>query len=841
MLFFQLGIGDWTPTPTKISLKSFLKEAASRTKRIIATQAASIQSMTMPPLSAPLPPRSTQLVEKPKEPEPKTLLALTDSELLTTLKHEISSSNDIPSDPPVADHIGKLMWPRTHALHHEAAPMLLHYAKHGCPVDCGENWSLDHILKMLKRGPHQSAYAPGAIEQLRQETQDKIKQGYARIVKWKDIKDNLPPTLKISPMAMIPHKSKKYRCILDLSFQLRHNNILYPSVNTSTVKKAPPETMVQLGRSLPRLINVMAANYDPEQPFYFCKLDIKDGFWRMAVSNDDAWHFCYVLPALTEVPLDEIELVVPNSLQMGWCESPPFFCAGTETARDVIQQLWDNQEDLPAHEFEKVMLQEIVQANLPPSTQNPSVTFEVYVDDFCTAAQTSDFNTLQSISRSLIHGIHSVFPPPSISKHGGGDPISEKKLLQGEGTWSTTKEILGWIFDGKNYTIQLPPTKCDTIVNDIKIVLSKEQVSLNKYQKLAGKLQHASIGIPGGKGLFSPLQFAMLNDPDFIPLTPHLKCTLEDWRYIIHHMKKHPCSVLQLAIDYPHFLGYSDACGIGVGGIWCSGTVHLAPFLWKYEWPDDIKAMLITDKNPHGTITINDLELAGAVLNWLALELVLPEKQLHLLHVGTFCDNTSAVAWAYKLRTSKSIVAGKLLRLLGLRIHSCQASGLTPLNIAGSDNTMADVVSRAFKNGQYFEANSNTTDYFNAHFPLPQGQYWKECILPNAWVSRVIACLRGEQLPLESLLRLPKPGKNTGIIGSSMPLAVGSTHGSPMSHQLNETLSSMHTLLGSGQGSTVEELKSRFKASTMHSQLSPRPSNWLDNQVPSTEKGKNTN
>jgi hypothetical protein len=115
-------------------------------------------------------------------------------------------------------------------------------------------------------------------------------------------------------------------------------------------------------------------------------------------------------------------------------------------------------------------------------------------------------------------------------------------------------------------------------------------------------------------------------------------------------------------------------------------------------------------------LTINDLELAGAILNWLAIEL--QPINLHHEHVGTFCDNTSAVAWAYKLHTSQSIIAGKLLRMLSLRIHQCKASSVTPVHIAGEDNDMADIISRAFKNGKFFHANSNLTNYFNDNFFL---------------------------------------------------------------------------------------------------------------------------
>jgi len=38
------------------------------------------------------------------------------------------------------------------------------------------------------------------------------------IVSWEDIKDNSHPNLKISPLAAVPHKSKLFYTILDLSY-----------------------------------------------------------------------------------------------------------------------------------------------------------------------------------------------------------------------------------------------------------------------------------------------------------------------------------------------------------------------------------------------------------------------------------------------------------------------------------------------------------------------------------------------------------------------------------------------------------------------------------------------
>lgn len=787
----------------------------------------------------PLPPAPTgpPLKAPPFDP------AMTPEQLDSAITAELEKNENFPDEFPVKQTIGEfeLMRPRTFALGHAAAPLLNEYADTGCPVDCGPDWTVQQITLLLERGAHISAKKKDAIAQLQLETAEKVAGGYARVVKWKDIRNCLPAKFKLSPIAMIPHKSKKYRAILDLSFNLFHNGKKYTSVNDMTNKKAPKEAMVQLGHCLQRMVTTLADNFDKQRPFYFAKLDIKDGFWRIKVSNDDAWNFCYALPV--EKPtasLDNIEIVVPNSLQMGWCESPPFFCASTETARDVMSTIFA-RDDLPYHEMENIMLS-ILHPILDHSITQEAVVatklLEVFVDDFVGMANATNLPHFRQLSRAMLHGVHSIFTPPHISNHDGGDPISEKKMNQGDGTWNTTKEILGWEFDGAEYTIKLPNQKCNEIIKMIRKLIKQKRASLNKFQKMAGKLQHASFGLPGGTSLFSPIQRAMAGDPDFINITPDIKQVLQDWRYIIQIMMKQPTSVLQLVVNYPDYIGYSDACRLGAGGIWCSGLKTLQPFLWQLRWPNDVINRLVTVDNPTGDLSINDLELAGAVLNWLALECQGIPLAYH--HLATFCDNTSAVSWATKLRTSKSVVAGRLLRMLGMRIHKRMASSLVPVSIAGDKNDMADIVSRAFKDGKYFAALNNLTDYFNLHFPLPQNASWQEYTLPKKLASRVISCLRGELLPLESLLRLPAIESNTGAAGPSTQSSASVTPSSLMSAQWNETSSLQLTLQGSGQVTTVGELKSKLALSRMRSRPSPRPLNWLENKVPYTKRKGNT-
>jgi hypothetical protein len=74
----------------------------------------------------------------------------------------------------------------------------------------------------------------------------------------------------------------------------------------------------------------------------------------MAVNADDAWNFAYVLPGAG--PNDPIQIVILDALQMGWSESPPFFCAVTETARDIIDNKIWNDIILPEQPMENIKM-----------------------------------------------------------------------------------------------------------------------------------------------------------------------------------------------------------------------------------------------------------------------------------------------------------------------------------------------------------------------------------------------------------------------------------------------------------------------------------------------------
>jgi hypothetical protein len=109
------------------------------------------------------------------------------------------------------------MAPQGLALKHEAADILCKWEHFGCPTAAGLDWTLVEIQAAIDRGPHKSAREPNAIAHFAEEVTDKVAKGQAQVVLWEDIKANHPRHLKVLPVAAIPHKSRAYRSILDLS------------------------------------------------------------------------------------------------------------------------------------------------------------------------------------------------------------------------------------------------------------------------------------------------------------------------------------------------------------------------------------------------------------------------------------------------------------------------------------------------------------------------------------------------------------------------------------------------------------------------------------------------
>jgi hypothetical protein len=104
------------------------------------------------------------------------------------------------------------------------------------------------------------------------EAAEKVRTKQARIVAWDDIKEDPPRQLKILPIAAIPHKSKAYMWIRDLSFRLcLTNGGVRASVNDTTEITAPKGAIDQIGESLSRIVHTFA-EMDPTAKIFMAKM-----------------------------------------------------------------------------------------------------------------------------------------------------------------------------------------------------------------------------------------------------------------------------------------------------------------------------------------------------------------------------------------------------------------------------------------------------------------------------------------------------------------------------------------------------------------------------------------
>jgi hypothetical protein len=111
----------------------------------------------------------------------------------------------------------------------------------------------------------------------------------------------------------------------------------------------------------------------------------------MVVPAEEEWNFAYVLPKLH--PEEPVQLVIPSSLQMGWCDSPAYFCAASEMARDIAKMLTKAPlGSLDQHPLEHYLVppEKWPDEDIEQQAAQFTHLLEVYIDDFIQLAQTSD-------------------------------------------------------------------------------------------------------------------------------------------------------------------------------------------------------------------------------------------------------------------------------------------------------------------------------------------------------------------------------------------------------------------------------------------------------------------
>ena len=602
------------------------------------------------------------------------------------------------------------------------------------------------------------------------------------------------------------------------------------AVNDTSTKSAPQGSIDQISHALKRIIHAFAEAEDDEKIF-MAKWDIKDGFWRLQCREGEEWNFAYVLPQEEGEPT---KLVVPTSLQMGWIESPPYFCAASETAREDVADKYIDAPvgSLAAHKFEHHSAADSggEQQGLESKGGNFKYVLEVYVDDFMSLVIPTSVAQLKHVATAVMKGIHDVFPE---DEDDDNDPISLKKLRQGDGKFSTRKCLLGFDFDGEEKTLWLEEEKRALLLTILHGWLrgarrAKAGIPFKEFESVTAKLRHAFTAIPAGKGLLSPCNKVLCVRPEVVYLHNNkgLAEAIDNSRTLLRESTVAPTRCRELVAGWPDYIGVQDASGQGVGGVIFGENLPCPPTVFRYEWLDDIKRDIVTRTNRRGGITNSDLEMAGLLFTWLVMEEVcgdLGEKR-----VAVFSDNDPTVSWVKWLASRHSVVAAQLVQAMALRMKLRGACPIMPVHIPGVENSMTDIPSRSF--GSVAEWHCKSDDelltLFNSRFPLPGQVSWTIFRITSRVFTRVISVLRTQDIALEEWRRLPRIGGHTGNIGATMSHLWDWSLTFRRSGTSQGCESSRASRQGYDEGATGEESEYRLQQSLAQLQPLDRRSLW---------------
>ena len=655
---------------------------------------------------------------------------------------------------------------------HHARRLLRLYKHRGAPVTLHTlPWPADKLANAIHRGPHHSALQH--LDFLRTEFQDMVNKGQWLVLPYSAVKDL--PGLTLSPPGVVPQRDRRPRWICDYTFS---------GVNDATAPIAPLSAM-QFGHTLDRILREILLCNPDHGAVNLLKIDIADGFYRVHLKPDDIPKLGVVFPTRTgQEPLVALPLVLP----MGWKNSPPIFCAATETAADIANTALQSTPTSRPHHLDDAAAAIPSVESLPqgptvpslavpcPDTTDPHLRrhhqrskgyVDVFIDDFIALAQGTSADK-RRVRQLLMHAIDTVFRPlDAQDSPSRREPISVKKLQNGDSSWGTIKTVLGWTLDTVGSTISLPQHRQERLAEILaSIPKHQKRTSIKKWHKVLGELRSMSLALPGARSLFSFMQHALGSNRDGrIALAKGVHDALDDFRWLHKSISSRPTRMQELVPLPPSISGFHDAAKTGAGGVLfpdasiTSRSQDYRPILWRFQWPPDIQADLVSEDNPNGRITNSDLELAGA---FLQLEAASQNFDVRERTILARTDNLPTLFWTRTGSTTTTRVPAHLLRLFGIhqRFHR-----YIPRHdyVPGKLNPLADDSSRMFH-----LTDSALLSHFNLSYPQPLSyKLWT----PSQHItSAVISALRRKPCKPESLLVEPPPPTLTGPSGPSSRL-----------------------------------------------------------------------
>lgn len=196
-----------------------------------------------------------------------------------------------------------------------------------------------------------------------------------------------------------------------------------------------------------------------------------------------------------------------------------------------------------------------------------------------------------------------------------------------------------------------------------------------------------SLAIPGAHGLFSHSQATLASQQHGrLCLARSFHDALDNFLWLCDDLQNRPTRLYETVPVVPMIAGTHDALGTRAGGVWlhsphtilCTAPLQIAakrntlttvtptspvPIVLRARFPEQISQDLVSFRNPQGSITNSDLELAGGIINDEAAAQCL---DICKLTTKASTDNLATMHWHPKGSVTSNSANGYLLRFQAL-------------------------------------------------------------------------------------------------------------------------------------------------------------------------------
>ena len=176
---------------------------------------------------------------------------------------------------------------------------------------------------------------------------------------------------------------------------------------------------------------------------------------------------------------------------MGWFNSQELFCSTLEMVADIDNQLI-NQLKTPVPTYGPTKYLYHTVTSLTTSLSRIQYA-DVYVDDIGCITR-GDSTQQHRVIELVLLAFKDIYPSVSVETK---DSVGLKKVLAGEGDWSQVKDILSWIMNTQDSTLQLSSKHISDLRSQIAIPPTQHRIRRKKLEILIGKLRSMYLAIPG--------------------------------------------------------------------------------------------------------------------------------------------------------------------------------------------------------------------------------------------------------------------------------------------------------------------------------------------------------